>query len=390
MPSGVGLQPDPTPFFYLKTTGYNHLHLKGGKFISLTVLALMGLASFAAPAAEINGKITLGAGLLEHPLGVENEPGASYLSQELNLAYDIGPKDGFFRLGYEGDASQFGNNTSLGSTSHGLGLEWFHNSNSRINNLSAGLQGSIRKYKDYYTIYDYRNVFAYFALKKYLGQKTLLRGYAALRVRSYSDLPEESYTEPHGRLEVQHYLESRTTLGLAVKMGAKIFYDPVALRVWDTSNTPSVSQLAIRFNFAQGLTDRIGIRGHYESRWNLSDFPRYVADDVYDSPLLDSYAHDGHDIFLALKWLGPAQTWINLTAAMGKHDFGSLLFSAGDSGNTRLDDVIELGISLERSLSSNLGKPKLKLSGGWRDQDSSLTNYTYTGPHVATSLSWLW
>ena len=126
------------------------MRLTGGSIVTLMVFTLIGFARAEAPAAEIKGKFTIGTGYLEHPLGVENEPSAGYLSQNLRISSDFGPKDGFLRVGYEGDASQFGKETSLGSMRHGLGLEWFHNASQRSGNMSAGLQGSLRSYQDYY------------------------------------------------------------------------------------------------------------------------------------------------------------------------------------------------------------------------------------------------
>lgn len=356
----------------------------------IIVLMLVGLPQSNSPAAEVKGKLTIGTGYLEHPLGVVEEPAAGYLTQALQLSATLGQDGDKLRLGYEGNASQFGSNTSLGSMRHGLGAEWFRNRKDGSQSISAGVQGAVRRYVDYYKIYDYGEAYSYFAMKKYIGSRTLLRGFAALRYRGFGSLPEESYLEPHGRLELQHYSESRTTLGLALKLGAKYYNDSVASQVWETSQIPSVSQLATRLNFAQGLTERSSLRGWLEARWNLSDFPRYVADDIYDSPLLDTYAHEGFDAFVGFKWLAPKQTWLELGISYGDHDYGSLLFAVLDGGASRRDQVFSTGFTVDRKISSGLGKPKFKLSGGWEHQNSSLAGYTYDGLYAATSLSWQW
>ncbi len=364
--------------------------ISSGIVVVMMVLILAGLSPGETSAAEVKGTLTIGTGYLEHPLGVVGEPAAGYLSEALRLSTTFGQDEDRLRLGYEGNASQFGNNTSLGSVRHGLGVEWFRIHRDGSHSFSAGVQGAVRRYVDYYKIYDYSEVYSYFAMKKYLSGQTLLRGFAALRYRSFGTLPEESYLEPHGRLELQSYWESRTTVGLALKLGGKYYLDSVASRVWGTSQIPSVSQFAARLNFAQGLSDRSSLRGWVEARKNLSDFPRFVADDVYDSPLLDSYAHEGFDSFAGFKWLAPFQTWLELGVSYGEHDYGSLLFVVPGGGATRVDQVFGVGISLDRRLSSGLGKPRFKLSAGWEDQQSSLAGYVNDGPYVATSLSWQW
>jgi hypothetical protein len=146
--------------------------------------------------------------------------------------------------------------------------------------------------------------------------------------------------------------------------------------------------VAARLNLAKGMSDRIAVRGWVDSRWNLSDFPRYVADDVFDSPLLDGYAHEGWDGFMALKYLGPLQVWLEGGATIGDHDYGSLLFAGAPGGQTRDDRVHEYFASMEKALGGKADAPRLRLVGGWRDQNSNIDVYTYAGIFVSSSLTW--
>lgn len=358
------------------------------KLLTALSLTLVGLS---AHAADISGSLTLGTGYLENPLGVSGDTAAGYLSQSLRLSSIFGSDQESgqaFKLGYEGNASQFGNETQLGNMRHSFGAEWFRKSPDRLKSLSAGAQFSFRGYEEYYEIYDYTQLFTYLAFKRNLGTSYMTKGFAGLRVRTYGELPEESYLEPHGRLEIQRFFESRATVGLSVRYGAKYYHDSVASSVWGTPNLPSVSQVAARLNIAKGMSDRLALRGWVDSRWNLSDFPRYVAEDVFDSPLLDGYAHDGLDGFLALKYLGPAQVWLEGGATAGDHDYGSLLFAGEPGGQTRQDQVFEYFASAEKALGGKKDAPKLRLVGGWRDQDSSIDSYTYAGMFFSSSLTW--
>ena len=356
----------------------------------LTVLSLT-LVGLSAHAADISGSLTIGTGYLENPLGVSDDTAAGYLSQSLRLSSIFGALNESgqsFKLGYEGNASQFGNETQLGNMRHSFGGEWFRKSPDRRRSLSAGAQFSFRGYEEYYEIYDYSQLFTYLAFKRNLGTSYMTKGFAALRARTYGELPEESYLEPHGRLEIQRFFESRATVGLSVRYGAKYYYDSVASSVWETPNLPSVSQVAARLNIAKGMSDRLALRGWVDSRWNLSDFPRYVAEDVFDSPLLDDYAHEGLDGFLAMKYLGPAQVWLEAGATVGDHDYGSLLFAVDSGGQTRHDQVFEYFGSAEKALGGKKDAPKLRLVGGWRDQDSTIDSYTYAGMFFSSSLTW--
>ena len=359
------------------------------KFLLLLFLISAGFAGTDVSGGEIKGSLNLGGGYLEHPLGVGDEPDAGYLFQALRLFTGAGSGQNIFKISYEGQASQFGNDTQLGSLRNGFGLEWFHNSADRRKGLSAGLQGSLRSHSQLYEIYDFKEAYSYLAGKSFAGTSTLWKGFVGLKIRDYGDLPEESYIEPHGQLEIQRFFESRSALGLRVRYGWKQYNDDVAPQVWETLNLPSTSQLAARLNFSRGLSDRLGFRTWGEYRWKLSEFPYFVSEDIYDSPILDRYATEGYDLFAALKWLGPLQTWYELGGTFGDHDYGEIQFAVGDgSGQTRADTTFDFYLSLEKSLGKSVGQPKLKIMGGWRDQDSTHPWYSYTGTFASTSLSW--
>lgn len=345
-------------------------------------------AATPAPAGQVTGSLTIGSGYLENPVGLRNDTAAGYLVETLRLASRFGGEGAGsrFKLGYEGYANQFGNDTELGSMRHGLGLEWFLDNERRTTQISAGMQGALRSYDERYAHYDYSEAYGYAAFKRNLSASLLARGFVAVRWRVYGDLPEESYLERFGQVSLQKYLVSRTTLGASVRYGNKVYNDSVAPSVWETTDLPSTSQLAARLNFAQGISDRLAWRGWVESRHSLSEFPRYVGEDIYDSPLLDVYAHEGSDLFTALKLLGPWQTWLEGSFAYGDHDYGELLFATGEGGARRADTVQDYALSLDRTF-GGASRPRLRLTGGWRDQRSTLDDYTYAGVFASSSLS---
>jgi hypothetical protein len=177
---------------------------------------------------------------------------------------------------------------------------------------------------------------------------------------------------------------------MQVRYGWKQFNDDVASQVWGTLNLPSTSQLAARLSLSKGLSQRLGLRTWAEYRHKLSEFPYYVEEDIYDSPVLDRYATEGYDLFAALKWLGPWQVWFEAGTSYGDHDYGDIQFASpgGSGGLNRSDTLLELYGSLQRTLGKSLGQPRLQVMGGWRDQDSTHPWYTYSGTFWSTNLYW--
>jgi hypothetical protein len=339
-------------------------------------------------ASGIHGRFDLNTGHYEHPLGLSYDTPAGYLGGALILNSSLNGQRGTFKLGYQANLTRFSDDADLGSRRHALGLEWYSRSGSGSNGLSAGIQVSNRGHESVYEIYDYIESYSYLSFKHYLNGRTLGRGYVALRYRDYGDLPEESYIEPHGRLEFQRYSEQRTTLGLSLSYGRKTFHESAALRVWETQASPASSQLATRLTIAQGFSERVALRGWASLSWNLSGFPHYVADDIFDSPLLDHYAYDGEDAGLVLKILGPVQTWIEFGGSWGRHDYGELIFADGADGSLREDTVVDVFCGLKRTMGDVPGRPSLRFNAGWRQQESDIVSYDYSGINITSSISW--
>ncbi len=356
--------------------------------ISLAIASLVLVWATSVLGGDILGTFTLAGGYLENPLGIAREQAAGFTSQTLSLATLRHRDADSFKLGYELEASQFGNGTELGSWRHGLGWEWLRTAPDGLGATGLGLQYSLRDYQSAYEYYDHHQLDFYTVWKTYPRPDMMFRAVGTFRYRRYADLPEESYYEPRMRLEGKRFFANRTTIGLALDLGLKKFYDSAASRVWETPHLPSTSQLAARLNIARGLGDRVGLRGWVEQRVSLEGFPHYVGEDVYDSPLLDFYAHEGTDALAAVKWLSPMLFWVEAGVAYGDHDYGDLLFVTDDGGAPRQDTVRDYFVSLTRSLGIGDRPASLKIRGGLRDQDSTLASYTYTGAFFSSSLAY--
>ncbi len=337
-------------------------------------------------AGDLKGNLTIGAGYLENPLGIAQESSAGYASQILRIfTLQQKPVDQF-KLGYELEASQFGSGTNLGSLRHGLGWEWLRGAQGSPGAIGMGIQYALRNYQSTYEYYDYRDLNYYAVWKTYPRSDVMFKATGTFRYRVYPDLPEESFLEPRLKLEAKRFYANRTTLGLECSLGRKYFNDSVASQVWETPHLPSTSQLAARLNFARGLNDRVGIRGWAEQRFSLEGFPHYVGDDVYDSPLLDFYAHEGTDALAAIKWLSPLLVWVETGLTYGHHDYGDLLFGTETGGVQRVDTVRDYFLGLNRAIKMGSQQARFTVQAGWRDQDSTLDTYTLAGAFFSSSL----
>jgi len=350
----------------------------------LTVLAVGRV--FAA--TDLVGVFTLAGGYMDHPLGVSGESSAGYAAQTLRLDARQQHDQDAFRLGYELAASQFGNDTGLGSLRHALGWQWQRRGAPGTGSVGLGVEYAMRSYQDTYAPYDHQEGNAYAVWKTYLAPATLFKATGTFRYRRYRDLPEESYLEPRLDVELKRFFATRTTVGFTVAAGWKRFYDSAASRVWETPQLPSASQLAARLNFSQGLSSRTGLRAWVEQRFSLEDFPHYVGDDVFDSPLLDFYAHEGTDALAAVKWLSPLLVWVEGGYYLGEHDYGDLLFVTDQGGATRQDTVRDAFLSLERTFAVGRRQARFRVATGWRNQDSNLDTYRLSGGWVTSSLTY--
>ncbi len=356
-----------------------------------------------------NGSMTVGGGFLEHPIGLSEESDAGFVSQSLSLARFQFEGDYHWKLGYELDSSRFGNDTNLGSLRNGIGLEWVRQmkagGGARPGRISAGVQVARRDYRDYYDRFDDQEAYGYLAFRHYFGPSTLLKGYAALQIKDFGNYEGESFREPHGELKLQRFFASRTTLGLATRFGQKVYYETAASGIWETTQLPSTSQVSVRLEFSQGIGQRHGLRGWAELRHNLDEYPHYVGPLIdaggdtlgveFDSPLLDRYAREGTDYFLAWKFLAPGQNWIEASVSRGDYDYGGLLFPSDqwqldDPGQQREDVVYGYDLGWKRQMPEWLQRSQLKAGAGWRDRDSTVQRYAYSGWRAYGSLTWKW
>jgi hypothetical protein len=352
-------------------------------------LVLLGVALPGPVAAnDLTGSLSLEGGFLDHPLGVAVEPSSPYGQGALSLLWLPGGS-GRWRLTYEGSATVFDSDVPLDDTRHAAGLEWVRPRPREGWTLSAGGQASLRRQTEYYRVYDHDEAYGYLAFKHYPHPRVMVRGWVGLRSRTYRDLPEESYLEPHAVLEAKRFGGGRTTLGASLRLGGKWFHDPVAPQVWGTAGTPVTSQLSLALNGARGLSDRVGVRAALQLRRGLREFPYYVEEDLYDSPLLDRYARSGPAASAAVKWLTPLQAWFEVGGFWTRDDYGAILFADGLGGGARRrDTIVDAFASLERRLLRDGRGVILRARVSWRDQSSDLPGYTWSGPAAAAGMEW--
>lgn len=357
------------------------------------VLSALVLVSPLLPGesqADVHGRIEFDAGSIDHPLGIAAELSTPYLNARLGLDGAARIGDHRWKFTYEGSAFRFDPDVGLDFQRHAAGLEWIRPAANDAVQWSAGAQFSMRDNQDFYAVYDQNEVYGYLAFKTYPAPSLMVRGYVGARGRRYSELPEESYYEPHAVLVAKRFWENRTTLGATVRIGGKWFYDDVAPRVWGTSGTPSAAQISGNLDFAKGLTERVGLQASVGQRAELSSFPYYVEADVYDSPLLDRYARAGSSARVSIKALSIAQIWVESGGAWRGDDYGDIVFADGATGSLREDTVVDAFLSLQRRFLTDGRGAILNALVSWREQDSTLATYTWDGWMFSGGIEWRW
>ncbi len=359
---------------------------------STATLFLLSCFLLPAPgsgwAADLTGRLGLQAGGLDHPLGIAEEPSSPYLNANVDLGLAAQSGSSLWKFTYTGGIWTFDPETALDFSRHAFGLEWARPQARDAVTVSTGVQAALRRNETAYSIYDNDEVFGYLALKTYPHPQLMVRGYAGLRGRTYAALPEESYLEPHAVLELKRFWNNRTTLGSTLRLGGKWFHDDAAPGVWGTDGTPHAAQASVALDLARGLGDRLGLSASVQQRFDLAGFPYYVDTDVYDSPLLDRYARSGPSARGALKVLTAVQAWVELGAAWREDDYGEILFDDGAGGATRLDTITDLFVTLERPFLKHGKGAVIEAVVSWRDQESSLPGYTWSGLAVAAGMQW--
>ncbi len=360
---------------------------------SLTLAAAAVFFFLAAPsqaATIVHGSAGVDLGFLEHPLGLNDEPSSSLRIGRLDLAASTKTDQTTLRWSYSGALTLFDEDVPLDYMRHAVGLEWINSSGSGNKSSSAGLRWTVRDQVERGSLYDHKEIDGYLVHKIYPAPSLMIRGVAGGRVRSYSELPEESLLETYVLLEMKKFTENRTTIGTSLRLGGKQFYDPIAPRVWGTQDQPFASQLVLSLDAAQGVSDRISLKASVGQRISLSDFPYWVQDDLFDNPLLDRYARSGWLANGSVKVLTPGLIWVETGVYASTDDYGAILFDSGDEGATRLDHVLEGYVSLEKTIVSGSNKTVLRLTGSWRDQSSNLELYDWSGMSVVGGVSWKW
>lgn len=357
--------------------------------LALLVLSVTVPPRAGARAALDAAEATVGTGSAAHPLGFAEDEDAAYLFQSVLFAAALGGGERRWRLVYEGTAHQFAEEAPLDRMRHALGVERVGSAVDGAIATRAGLQAAGRFHLDsLYEAYDSRQASGYVAAKGWAATELLVRGEAEATWRDYPDLPEESWLEANASLEAQRFLATRTTLGARAELGGKWFVDPEAERVWGEG--ASAAQARVRLHAAQGLGERLGLRASAAARIMLRDFPYVVREDLYDSPLLDSYAASGWQGAASARVLVPWQTWLEVGASLGEQDFGDILFPGDDGASSRKDDLASVSGSLERSFAlGERSRLQAFMEVGWFRQSSDLARYDLSGVNVVSSLRWI-
>lgn len=356
---------------------------------ALPILLLL-LAALPGAAADLHGRLDLDAGALDHPLGLADEPSTAVQSARLLLSGSAAQGGGRWRGTLEGGLDLFGPELPQDASRLAVGLERLSDGGPGRTATGVGLRWTARRQLQDILPYDSDELDGYLVRKAYPRPDLMVRALLGARLRTYAELPEESFVEPHALVELKRFGDDRSTLGATVRLGGKWFHDDVAAAVWGTAGTPHAAQLAADLTYSRSLGERTGLRLNAGGRLALADFPYWVQDDLVDSPLLDRYARSGPHVSAAVKWLAPAGVWLDAGMDWARDDYGAIRFAAADGPDTRRDTVLGARLTAEKNLGAGADGARLRATVLWRDQGSSLAAYTWRGATLVGGVSWRW
>jgi hypothetical protein len=358
----------------------------------LALFAAVGMAGVTSPAwAALEGRAQVEGSFLDHPQGYADEKAAGTVSPLLRLSWTPDAPGAVWRLLYEGSWQRPQEPSALDQQDHAVSIEWSPASAENGTGASAGARVRMHAYQGEYQPYRFWGTDGYFAWRARPCAGSLLRSTAELQARRYPDLPEESSVIAAGRADLQRFLRSGTTLGLLAEAAYKIHPDPAAKRVWNEEGIPTAVRFRTRFNAAQALGSRAGLRLALEARAVPNAIPFVSADGVVDTPLLDEFAASGGSGETVLKLSLPREFWVEVGGGAARWDYGALRFLTADAlaPSGRVDDERWVFLLAERSFArGNANTLHTNLRLQWNRRDSSVAAYAYRGPGVTAGLAW--
>lgn len=309
-------------------------------------------------------------------------------SLSFGSAYNIESETNNIQLYYEGGLNLFQTTTAKSFNTHRIGLVETHLFSIDDNPLNAGINYSFRNNRDEYTVYDFNQFSAYINYRHSLSASDfILSGYVFNR-NNYKNFSLFSHNEHRLFLTWISNFESQTSLSFNAEYLLKKYFE-----VYDFAGyLNEASQIKLKANIGQSLSDLTGMSAYVTYRKNLSDGSRYIISDslvYYEEEIFnDIYSYDGIESGISFKHYFGEKLELDLEAKYMIRTYSSL--PAVDKNGVELsvmreDKQFGFGAGLSYDLSSLI--KGISLSANWNYFKNTSNDYYYKYSNQIISFS---
>lgn len=292
------------------------------------------------------------------------------------------------QLYYEGNVSMFRTTTAKSFNTHRIGIVETHLFSEDDNPLNAGINYSFRNNQDEFDIFDFNQLSAYINYRHSVSETDfILPGYI-FNKNNYKNFTLFSHNEHKFFINWISSFESRTSLTLNAEYLIKKYDE-----VYDYGGyLNEASQLKLRLNLGQSLSDFTGINLSVTYRKNFSDGSRYIISDsliYYEEEIFnDIYSFDGIEVGGGIKHYFSEDVELVLEGKYLIRNYSALPavdISGLELDVMRKDNSFGLGVGLTFDISTLLNG--LSLSATWNYFNNSSNDYYYKYSNQIISFS---
>lgn len=208
---------------------------------------------------------------------------------------------------YSGNINTFATYGDLTHHAHRMGVGYFRYLGTGQNAIDIGAHVHTHLDRPAYAVYDYREWQGYGDGKWYLTPSLLGRVGYRVRGRTYPSYGSEDFAEHNAYLQVNRFMETRTTVRFELDWGYKQYAGGVYRDIYQ------VTALA---RIAQSLGTRTGTYLEYRHRFDPSRSDAFwdPLEGYEDSPFKDRYTYRGAEWIGAITYMGPWNTKVRASA----------------------------------------------------------------------------
>ncbi|MGE5804518.1 MAG: surface lipoprotein assembly modifier [Ignavibacteria bacterium] len=309
----------------------------------------------------------------------------------LGSGYNFEGETNNFQVYYIGSYYYYQKNNLKTNYSHKVGLVNTKLLSVEGNPLNAGVNLIFRKNRDYFSIYDFRQISGYTNYSYSFTQGiNLVLGYLFSR-NDFFNLSYFSYYENKAFVRTAFSFETRTS----VMLGSEVNFKHYIEKSVDPSITDKNSQLTFYLNAAQSLSENTGLAVHALGRLNLKDGTRYIGDDTYiyyEEEIINTlYSSEGMEYGLNFTQLIGNYLTLGIEASYKTRHYSNLPV-ADINGNSldiyRKDKEYSFGIGLQYDLFNLIDGLGLVLNYNYIKNRSNDYFYDFDNQLILIGFDW--